>query len=144
MAKLNVKAREKGYFGGLIREEGAKFTLTDPSQFSHVWMVAIGWQPPARRRPASAVDAEDDAPELASFKAAKAVYSEGEIEVSLEDAMARAIDDEDLSMAEWNGLPDNRRKLLTMAAVKAIISEEQELREDEDSEEDDSEEDDEE
>lgn len=136
---FKVKAKDRGYYGYEIREPGAKFEISKPEDFSHVWMSPIGWTPPSKRRTAAVVDkAEEGEADPLSFKGAKEAYGEGDIEITLEEAINRAIDDADLGVEQWNGLADKERKSKIMAAVKQLIEEEKENRSDDDeSEEDD-------
>lgn len=140
-APLKVRATQMGYFGFEIRPEGAKFVLNSVEEFSHDWMVAIGWTPPKRPLPGAAgpsIEEGDAVPE--QFRGAKPSYGEDDIEIGLSEAIDRAIDDGDLSVDQWNKLADKERNKRTMAAVKVLIEEARELREDGGGEEDDDEE----
>lgn len=39
---MKVRATQRGYYGGMIREEGAKFSLAQPEDFSKSWMEKTG------------------------------------------------------------------------------------------------------
>lgn len=39
---MKVRATQRGYYGGMIREEGAKFSLAQPEDFSRSWMEKAG------------------------------------------------------------------------------------------------------
>jgi hypothetical protein len=152
MAKLKVKAREKGYYGFMIRNEGESFSISKPEDFSHRWMIAVGWKPPTRKKMAAAAGADEGEPDVLTFRGAKDAYEKDGIEIAMEEAVNRAIDDADMSVTEWNDQPEKSRKDKIMAAVKIMMEEEAELRDedpdtesdDDDVEEDESEEDDEE
>ena len=125
-----VKAKDIGYYGYEIRQPGSKFEIAKPEDFGS-WMSPIGWTPPAKKKPAAVLDkaAEGEADPL-SFNGAKDSYGADGIEVTLDEAVNRAIDDSDLAVEQWNELKDADRKKRVMAAVKALIEEERENRSD--------------
>lgn len=133
---LKVKAKERGYYGFQIREPNtpsAKFEIAHQDDFSHVWMSPIGWKPPAQRKTGPVVDkAEEGEAAPLAFKGAKPEYSDQDVTISLDEAINRAIDDGDMSLKQWNELQDNKRKSLTLKAVKQLIDEELENRADDD------------
>jgi hypothetical protein len=45
---LSVKATQPGTYGG-YRNAGEEFTIANIADFSHNWMAADGWEPPAKR-----------------------------------------------------------------------------------------------
>lgn len=135
-----VKAKEKGYYGYEIREPGSKFEIAKPEDFSHVWMSPIGWTPPAKKKPSAVLDKADEGEaDPLTFNGAKDAYGADGIEVTLDEAVNRAIDDSDLAVEQWNELKDADRKKRVMAAVKALIEEERENRSDDEESDDDQE-----
>lgn len=53
---MQVKATEKGFFGGQLREPGDTFDIETEEQFSKVWMEKAG---PKRGRPPKAAPADE-------------------------------------------------------------------------------------
>lgn len=45
---LSVKATQPGTYGG-YRNTGEEFTIANVADFSHNWMTAVDWKPPAKR-----------------------------------------------------------------------------------------------
>lgn len=42
---MQVRAIERGYFGGKLREPGELFSLAEVGQFSRTWMEPVAWEP---------------------------------------------------------------------------------------------------
>jgi hypothetical protein len=49
---MKVRATQKGYYGGKLREPGEIFSITHVKAFSQEWMEAVGWDPKAPAEPA--------------------------------------------------------------------------------------------
>jgi hypothetical protein len=125
---FKVKARETGYYGFKIREAGDTFHIEKASDYGS-WMTPLGWSPPARRTPSD--QSGDGDAKILGFKGSKPKYVEDDVEIDLQDAMRRAIEDAELSVAQWNELTEKERRARTMTAVQALIEEELLAREDE-------------
>lgn len=51
--EMRVRATKAGTYGpdNNFRDPGEEFALRDPEHFSHAWMAAIDWEPPAPNLP---------------------------------------------------------------------------------------------
>jgi hypothetical protein len=47
---MQVKATQRGYFGGRIIERGETFAITDEKQFSDEWMAKVEAEKPAHAK----------------------------------------------------------------------------------------------
>lgn len=61
---IKVRALERGYIGGRIRNEGDEFTIDNEEQFSAVWMEALDGP---RTRAAKPADTSRSDPEPAEY-----------------------------------------------------------------------------
>lgn len=132
---LHVLTLTRGYYGGEIKEPGDEFTISSPDELGS-WMLPQGWSKEkpkptkAAKEAAAKLDAEkapakpEDAKPF-TFKGMKAEYGSDEHQFKSADIVARAIEDYEHGVKEWNELSDKERQKNLMAAVAALVNEAQ-------------------
>lgn len=125
-----VRATAKGYYGGMIRDEGATFDIASDVEFSENWMEYV--EPVAAKKAAAPAPAEPakkpvsdpvDRPKKYKFAPKAFKNDAGNREVLMEQALESAMLEFGKGQEAWNALPDGERKDRITRAANRLLQE---------------------
>ncbi|MED5549311.1 MAG: hypothetical protein VX529_08100 [Pseudomonadota bacterium] len=135
--KIDVRATQPGYYGGILRREGDTFTVEGQKAFSAVWMERDrGGDAPA------AAEAADQEPGLKPKKGGKpapdlkpkrimrppklfkddARGREVAFDTAFESALVKYCQSENGSVEKWNDLSDDQRRNLIQSEADRLLA----------------------